>query len=165
MKIVLTSIFASAMLLVSANASFATAFLQASSSEEQLATDTEPKVVTMSTTDLANGITNRNGVATIYFDGAYFIVAAGQVGGKAPGSVRLWLNVNGKDVNNSNTEQVIPASSFTSVLVTQGVVMLKRDDKIEVRYSGSAPGLGLIVKKPNGEPVVPSVIFSVFKIN
>jgi hypothetical protein len=42
---------------------------------------------------------------------------------------------------------------------------LKREDKIEVRYSGSAPGLGLIVKKPNGEPVVPSVIFSVFKIN
>ena len=54
MKIALTSIFASAMLLASANASFATSFLQASSAEEQLATDIEPKVVTMSTTNLAN---------------------------------------------------------------------------------------------------------------
>jgi hypothetical protein len=42
---------------------------------------------------------------------------------------------------------------------------LRNGDTIEVVYSGSAPGLGLIVKKPEGEPVVPSIIFSAFKVH
>lgn len=165
MKTTLAAIFASAMLLASASGAFAASFLQASSTEEQLATNTKPKAVTMNTTDAADGITNKNGVATVDADGAYFIMAAAQVGGKAKGSVRLWIRVNGKDVDNSNTEQTISAPSFTAVLVSQGVAMLKKGDKIEMVYSGSAPGLGLIVKKPAGEPVVPSIIFSAFKVN
>ena len=166
MKIALTSIFASAMLLASASSSFAllASFLQASSAEEQLAKDTIPKVVTMKS-DAGGGLTNKNGVVTIRTDGAYFLMAAAQVGGKVAGSVRLWFRVNGKDVVNSNTEQVIPDASFTAVLVSQGVQMLRESDTVEVVYSGSAPGLGLIVKKPEGEPVVPSIIFSVFKVN
>jgi hypothetical protein len=164
MKIALTSIFAAAMLLASASGSFAASFMQASSNEEQLAKDTKPNVVRMML-DTGAGITNRSGVATIHIEGVYFLMAAAQVGGKAAGSVRLWFKVNGKDVVNSNTEQVIPDASFTAVLVSQGVLMLKDGDTVEVVYSGSAPGLGLIVKKPEGEPVVPSIIFSAFKVH
>ncbi|MDN5943529.1 MAG: hypothetical protein L0H94_16755, partial [Nitrospira sp.] len=120
-----------------------TSFLQASSIEEQLATDTNPKVV-KTKTDAGAGFSNNNGVVTVQNDGAYFWMAAAQVGGKAAGSVRLWIRVNGKNIVNSNTEQVIPAASYSAVLVSQGVEMLREGDTIEAVYSGSAPGLGLI---------------------
>lgn len=166
MKATLMAMLIAATLLASASSSFAelASFLQASNNEEQLAKDTNPNVVTMKT-DAGGGLTNKNGVVTVRADGAYFLMAAAQVGGKVAGSVRLWLRVNGKDVVNSNTEQVIPDASFTAVLVSQGVQLLRNGDTIETVYSGSAPGLGLIVKKPAGEPVVPSIIFSAFKVN
>ncbi|TKB89649.1 MAG: hypothetical protein E8D41_13710 [Nitrospira sp.] len=166
MKATLMAMLITATLLASASSSFAelASFLQASNNEEQLAKDTKPNVVTMKT-DAGGGLTNKNGVVSVRADGAYFLMAAAQVGGKVAGSVRLWFRVNGKDVANSNTEQVIPDASFTAVLVSQGVQLLRNGDTIEVVYSGSAPGLGLIVKKPEGEPVVPSIIFSAFKVN
>ncbi|HSL05514.1 MAG TPA: hypothetical protein VK901_18465 [Nitrospiraceae bacterium] len=164
MKTTLRAMLITATLLASASGSFAASFLQASSNEEQLAKDTKPNVVTMMT-DTGAGVTNKNGVVTIHIDGMYFWMAAAQVGGKAAGSVRLWIKVNGKNVANSNTEQVIPDASFTAVLVSQGVQMLRDGDTVEAVYSGSVPGLGLIVKKPEGEPLVPSIIFSAFKVN
>ena len=166
MKTTLMVMLITATLLASASSSFAelASFLQASNNEEQLAKDTKPNVVTMKT-DAGGGLNNRNGAVTVRADGAFFMMAAAQVGGKVAGSVRLWIRVNGKDVANSNTEQIIPDASFTAVLVSQGVLMLKDGDTVEVVYSGSAPGLGLIVKKPEGEPVVPSIIFSAFKVN
>jgi hypothetical protein len=166
MKSTLTAIFMSAMLAASASGALAaSAFLQASSINEQLATDTKPKTVIMDSTDAAaGGMANKDGVVTVAEDGAYFVVAAGQVGGKIKGSVRIWMRLNGKDVDNSNTEQAILDPAFTTVLVCQGVMELKKGDKVEVMYSGSAPGLGLIVKKPAGEPVVTSIIFSAFKL-
>ena len=166
MKTTLMAMLITATLLASASSSFAelASFLQASNNEEQLAKDTKPNVVTMKT-DAGGGLTNKNGVVTVHADGAYFLMAAAQVGGNVAGSVRLWIRVNGKDVANSNTEQMIPDASFTAVLVSQGVQMLRNGDTIEAVYSGSAPGLGLIVKKPEGEPVVPSIIFSAFKVN
>jgi len=77
----------------------------------------------------------------------------------------MWMRVNGKDVDNSNTEQLIADPSFTAVLVSQGVAELKRGDRVEVVFSGSEPGVGLVIKKPAGEPVVPSIIFSGWRID
>jgi hypothetical protein len=34
------------------------------------------------------------------------------------------------------------------------VAELKKGDKVTVVYSGSEPGVGLVVEKPAGEPVV-----------
>jgi 2-keto-4-pentenoate hydratase/2-oxohepta-3-ene-1,7-dioic acid hydratase in catechol pathway len=79
--------------------------------------------------------------------------------------VRLWMRVNGKDVDNSNTEQIITDPSFTAVLVSQGVAELKRGDKVTIVFSGSEPGVGLVIKKPAGEPVVPSLILSGWRID
>jgi hypothetical protein len=158
-------ILMSAALLASAGGACAASYLQASSTDEQLAADPKPKVVTMNSTDASKNIKQDKGVVTVNESGAFFLIAAAQVGGKAKGLVRLWMRVNGKDVDNSNTEQIIIDPSFTAVLVSQGVAELKRGDKITVVFSGSEPGVGLVVKKPAGEPVVPSVIFSGWRID
>jgi len=165
MKAFVVCLLACGALMMSLAPSRAGPFLQASSTEEQLATDAGPKVVTMNSTDAANGITNQNGVVSVAADGNYFVVAAAQVGGKSKGFVRMWMRINGKDVDNSNTEQMITETGFTTVLVCQGVVELKKGDKVEMAYSGSAPGLGLVIHKPPGEPLVTSMIFSAFKLD
>ena len=75
------------------------------------------------------------------------------------------MRINGKDVDNSNTEQLIADPAFTTVLVCQGLLELKKGDKVVSVYSGTVKGVGLVVKKPAGEPVVPSVILSAYKID
>ncbi len=165
MKATYSAIFVSAMLLASVGGASATSWIQASSTEEQLAADPKPKVVTMNSTDGAKNIKMEKGVVRVNENGAFFIIAAAQVGGKGKGLVRMWMRVNGKDVDNSNTEQLIADPSFTAVLVSQGVAELKRGDRVEVVFSGSEAGVGLVIKKPAGEPVVPSIIFSGWRID
>jgi hypothetical protein len=165
MKAILGALFATAMLLGSVSGASASSYLQASSTEEQLATDTKPKLVTMNSTDASKNIKQEKGVIRVNESGAFFVMAAAQVGGKTKGLVRMWMRINGKDVDNSNTEQFISDPAFTAVLVCQGVAEVKRGDRIEVFFSGSEPGIGLVVKKPTGEPVVPSVIFSGWRID
>jgi len=163
MKVVSRAIMLSAILLASAGSASATSWIQASSTEEQLASD-KPKVVTMNSTDGSKNIKQEKGVVRVNENGSFFLMAAAQIGGKGKGLVRMWMRVNGKDVDNSNTEQLIN-DGFTTVLVCQGVAELKRGDRIEVVFSGSDPGVGLVVKKPAGEPVVPSIIFSGWRID
>jgi hypothetical protein len=165
MKTIVSAIYMAAMLAASVGGASATSWIQASSTEEQVASDPKPKVVTMNSTDGAKNIKMDKGVVTVNEKGSYFLMAAAQVGGKTKGLVRMWMRVNGKDVDNSNTEQFIADASSTTVLVCQGVAELKRGDKIEVVYSGSESGVGLVVKKPAGEPVVPSIIFSGWRID
>jgi len=165
MKATFSALLVSAALGAWAGSASAAGFIQASSTDEQLAADPKPKVVTMNSTDAAKNIKHEKGVITVNESGAYFLIAAAQVGGKAKGLVRMWMRVNGKDVDNSNTEQIVTDPAFTAVLVCQGVAELKRGDKVTVVFSGSEPGVGLVVKKPQGEPVVPSMIFSGWKID
>ena len=165
MKAIVSAIFVSALFVTSVGGASATSYLQASSTEEQVAVDTKPKLVTMNSTDASKNIKQDKGVVRVNENGAFFVMAAAQVGGKSKGLVRMWMRVNGKDVDNSNTEQYISDPSFTAVLVCQGVAELKRGDRVEVVFSASEPGLGLVVKKPAGEPVVPSVIFSGWRID
>ena len=141
------------------------AFLQASSNQEQLAADTNPRVVTLNLTDAASGLTNQNGVVTIATDGTYFVLAAAQVGGKARGYVRMWMRVSGKDLASPDNEQVISGAGATALLLCQGVSELKKGDQLEMVYSGSAPGIGLVIHKPDSEPPVTSMIFSAFKLD
>src|SRR5258708_31063347 len=142
-------------------------YAQLSSSENQLGATT-PKVVTLNQDDALKGISNAKGTITFSEAGTYFVMAAAQVGSadsKGKGAVRLWMRQNGEDVSNSNTEQTITAG-FTAVLVCQGVTEIKAGDKLELAFSVSkgGEGLGLIASKPKGEPGVPSMIFSAFKV-
>jgi hypothetical protein len=50
-------------------------------------------------------------------------------------------------------------------LLCQGVSEFKKGDQVEMVYSGSAPGLGLVIHKPDGGPLVTSMIFSAFKLD
>jgi hypothetical protein len=167
MKARFTALLAAAMLLGSAYGASAALYLQASSTESQLATDAKGKPIAMNSTDASLGISQKNGVVDIAATGNYFIMAAIQVGGNgtATGKVAVWLRVNGKDVDNSNAEQSVLEPKFTAVLVSQGVNSLKKGDKVEVMYAGTTPGVGIVYSKPADQPAVPSIIFSLFKLD
>src|ERR1700674_1925663 len=167
MKATFKLIWMSAMLLASASGAFAAGgYIQASSEEDQIATDTKPNLVTMASTDAAKGIKNNKGVVILDQTGTYFTIVGVQVGSRGgTGLVRLWFQTNGKDVDNSNCEQMVADKDFTTVMISQGVGEYKKGDKVNAMFSGSAPGIGLVYKKPAGEPAVPSVIFSAWKID
>ncbi len=141
-------------------------YAQLSSSDTQT-TGAAGQVITLNQTDSAKNIENRNGVISIKKGGVYFVMAAGQAGGagaNSKGTVRLWMRQNGKDVDNSNTEQTIN-DGFTAVLVSQGVMECKAGDQVELLQSASGTGLGMAASTPPGEPVVPSMILSIFEID
>ena len=103
--------------------------------------------------------------------GVYFVVAAIQVGKDAEGSpgdyLDVWIKQNGKDVDNSGCRQVIHDAKYTTVLVCQGIAECKAGDTFNVAIAASAAGKGIGIKaiKPAGEPLIPSIIFSMYKIN
>ena len=102
--------------------------------------------------------------------GVYLCVAAIQVGkesGEAGDYLDVWIKQNGKDVDNSGCRQVIHDPKYTTVLVCQGIAECKAGDVFQVAIAASAAGKGIGIKaiKPAGEPVIPSIIFSMFKIN
>jgi hypothetical protein len=167
MKSTLSAIFTSAMLLASTGAFAAGGYLQASSEEDQIVSAAnKPQMVTMPSTDAAKGIKNNKGVVVLDQTGTYFTIVGVQVGSRGgTGLVRLWFQTNGKDVDNSNCEQMVPDKDYTTVMISQGVGEYKKGDKVNAMISGSAPGIGLVYKKPAGEPAVPSVIFSAWKID
>ena len=167
MKATFSAMFVSAMLLASTGAYAAGGYIQASSEMDQIvAAPNKPQLVTMNSTDAAKGLKNANGVVTLDQTGTYFTIVGVQVGSRGgTGLVRLWFQTNGKDADNSNCEQMVPTPDFTTVMISQGVGEYKKGDKINAMYSGSAPGIGLVYKKPAGEPAVPSVIFSAWKID
>src|ERR1700736_4761518 len=167
MKVTLSAIFTSVMLLASTSAFAAGGYIQASSEEDQMVKEVnKPQLVTMKSTDAAKGIKNNNGVVVLDQTGTYFTIVGVQVGSRGgTGLVRLWFQTNGKDADNSNCEQMVPTPDFTTVMISQGVGEFKKGDKVNAMYSGSAPGIGLVYKKPAGEPAVPSVIFSAWKID
>ena len=167
MKAFFGAMFGAAILLAPASGAFAAGgYIQASSEEDQIAKDTKPTKVTMNSTDAAKGLKNANGVVTLDQTGTYFTIVGVQVGSRGgTGLVRLWFQTNAKDADNSNCEQMVPTADFTTVMISQGVGEYKKGDKINAMISGSAAGIGLVYKKPAGEPAVPSVIFSAWKID
>jgi hypothetical protein len=73
MKAHIAAAWLSIMLVTWASAALAAAYLQASSTDEQFATDTKPKAITMNSTDASKGLTNQNDVVTAPEDGTYFV--------------------------------------------------------------------------------------------
>jgi hypothetical protein len=168
MKHALGAMSGAVIFAASASGAFAAGgYLQASSEEDQIVKEAnKPQFVTMASTDAAKGIKNNKGQVILDQTGTYFTIVGVQVGSRGgTGLVRLWFQTNGKDVDNSNCEQIVPTTEFTTVMISQGVGEYKKGDKVNAMISGSAPGIGLVYKKPAGEPAVPSVIFSAWKID
>lgn len=156
---------AAGLITLCCSTAMAATFTNLSSDDEQVAAAAnKPVAVTMSG-DATPGFSVAGSKVTFTGAGDYFVIAAAQVGGSTTGNVYLWTRVNGKDVPDSNSIQYISSPKFTAVLVSQGEMTFKAGDVLEVMYSASAPGLGLIVAKPPGIPTVPSMIFTAYKLN
>ena len=148
-------------------------YAQLSSPDSQMPTD-GPLIVKMTSNDALTGLvhstTDNTGEIKVPTAGAYFMVAAVQVGkdsGDAGDYVDVWIKQDGKDVDNSGCRQVIHDPKFTTVMVCQGVAECKAGDTFNVAISASSPGKGIGIKviKPANEPLIPSIIFSMYKIN
>ena len=128
-----------------------------------------PEVVQIDITDAADGIAMADNKITVSEAGPYLVVAAPQVGreGAGPlGCFDLWLRVNGSDVANSNVQLCQDAGSMAKdVIVSQGIVPLAAGDVLEVMMSANNPEAEMCIEaiQPAGEPLVPSIIFSMIK--
>jgi len=149
-------------------------YAQLSSPDNQDPKGPEPLLVQMTSNDALGGLEHSDKTKTadvvVKSAGVYFMVAAIQVGkdsGEAGDYLDVWMKQNGKDVDNSNCRQVIHDPKYTTVLVCQGIAECKAGDTFNVAISASSAGKGIGIKaiKPKGEPVVPSIIFSMYKIN
>ena len=149
-------------------------YAQLSSAVSQKPKDKTPLIVTMESNDALAGLThdekNKPANVVVKTPGVYFMVAAIQVGKDAPEAddyVDVWIKQNGKDVDNSGCRQAVKDPKFTTVLVCQGIAECKAGNVFNVAISANSPGkgLGITAIKPQGEPVIPSIIFSMYKIN
>ena len=159
------------ILLVFSSCSIAGDYLQASSSVTQTA-NTSPTTVLMDMVDANKGVTlDRDGSITVKTSGAYVIIAAPQVGRAGKGSYGcfdLWLRVNDEDVDNSNVQLCNDkGSKAKDVIVSQSILPLKAGDVVTLMMStdNTVSYLAIEAIKPAGEPLVPSIIFSMFMID
>ena len=165
MKKLISALF---VLLASVSMAKADQYLQASSTITQCP-GMAPELVQIDITDAANGIAMADNKITVSEAGPYLVVAAPQVGreGAGPlGCFDLWLRVNGSDVANSNVQLCQDAGSMAKdVIVSQGIVPLAAGDVLEVMMSANNPEADMCIEaiQPAGEPLVPSIIFSMIK--
>jgi len=76
------------------------------------------------------------------------------------------LRKNGTDIPNSNVRFVLNGNTHKDVIVNQTMMPFNRDDLINVMMSVEVAdeGLGIEAIHPTGEPLIPSIIFSMHKI-
>jgi hypothetical protein len=113
---------------------------------------------------------------TVVKAGAYFIIAAPQVGYSGSGvgffgrlfgqtatfTADYYVVVNGTPVSNSNV-RLSAVSDHKDVIVTQGVYLLAAGDEVEIYGAGTDSFSEFITEA--GEPDIPSVITTVFSVN
>jgi len=147
-------------------------YAQISSTEDQRPTVTTPVQIELNQNDSISGIehTAENpGTIRISDSGIYVLIAAPQVGrtsGTKARFVDFWLRKNGTDIQNSNVRVVIGENSSKDVIVNQSMMPFNSGDLINIMMSVEVPdeGLGIEAIHPTGEPLIPSIIFSMHKI-
>jgi hypothetical protein len=114
---------------------------------------------------------------TVVKAGAYFIIAAPQVGysgsgvgffGRLFGNVATYtadyyVVVNGTPVGNSNV-RLTATSEHKDVIVTQGVYILAAGDVIEI-FGAGTDSISEFIAGEGAEPAIPSIITTVFSVN
>jgi len=147
-------------------------YAQISSTEDQRPTVTTPVQIELNQNDSISGIehTAENpGTIKITDSGIYVLIAAPQVGrtsGTKARFVDFWLRKNGTDIQNSNVRMVIGENSNKDVIVNQSMMPFNSGDLINIMMSVEVAdeGLGIEAIHPTGEPLIPSIIFSMHKI-
>lgn len=129
---------------------------QLSSSETQLGA----QIITFDQVDSLAGMTYSPAVGvTVNNAGAYFVMAAPQViTGK--GCYNTWMTLNGFQVANSNVQYCSQGPNQTDVIISQGAGCFDQGDVINFEQSGT----GIEAIYPAGEPQVPSIIFTAFRV-
>jgi hypothetical protein len=148
------------------------AWVQASGSRTQvLKAATTPERVIIDNIDEASGIENLNdGEFKVAEGGAYFVMAAPQVGRKAEGplaNLRCWIAVNGSNIPNSDVLLDLESDEIKDVIVCQGIVPLTAGDVVTVMAETNSADAGVAleaIQPTPTEPLVPSIIFTMFKI-
>ncbi|CAF0723008.1 unnamed protein product [Adineta steineri] len=140
------------------------------SSKTQLG-NSDPQVVILDGVSAAVRIdtTTANEHGTIKYTeaGVYFLIVSTEVGSAegthASGEVHLWMRLNGKDMPNSNSVQTIRNGS-AAIVISQVVIKLKANDKVQLMLSTTNKELGVIVSKPKSEPGVVGMALSTFQL-
>lgn len=148
-----------------------TVWLQASSSISQLIeSENIPQPILIDNFDSGRGISLDpfSGSIKILESGRYFIIAAPQVGNTClnNSNFRCWFNVNGIPVANSNVLMQIN-NSEKDVIVTQGILDLENGDILQVMMASNTSqcvSIEVIDPPSLNEPIVPSIIFTMYKI-
>ncbi len=146
-------------------------YAQISSTEDQRPTVTTPVQITLNQNDSISGVEHsaeQPGTVRINESGIYVLIAAPQVGRtscKENRFVDFWLRKNGTDIANSNVRVVVGVKS-KDVIVNQTMMPFEAGDLINIMMSVEVPdeGLGIEAIHPTGEPLIPSIIFSMHKI-
>ena len=146
-------------------------YIQLSDSTNQAPGTTSPVLVTFNTLDEQEtfSFSPTSGTVTVPTSGVYFIMAGGQVGetSNANVNVDMWFRKNSVDIANSNVRNFLTETLDTKVVVSQAAIRLAAGDTIKVYISVSltTAGAGLRVTNPSGEPRIPSIIFTMYKIS
>ncbi len=147
-------------------------YAQISSTEDQRPSTTTPTQITLNQNDSISGIEHsaeHPGTIRIQDSGIYVLIAAPQVGrtsGTQDRYVDFWLRKNGTDIANSNVRVVISGQGSKDVIINQTMLPFEAGDLINIMMSVEVPdeGLGIEAIHPTGEPLIPSIIFSMHKI-
>ena len=146
---------------------------QLSDSTNQRPVVTTPVEITFDTNDQLDGITHSESVdpadITIVTAGRYIIFAAPQVGrtsGNMDRDFDLWFRVNDVDVPNTNVRIVLDRTAAKDVIISQLYRTFAAGDKINVLMSISATGEGIGIEaiSPAGEPLIPSIIYTMHRV-
>jgi len=149
------------------------AFGQFSSCETQRPGSTDPIEIRISDQeDMFGGehtIDFVQGDIEIKQSGMYLIMAApqiGKTGGDQPRWMDFWLRVNNVDVPNSNVRSVLKDQQHKDVIVLQTLTRLNKGDTLNIMMSVEVAdeGLGIEAIQPPGEPLIPSIIFTMMQM-
>ena len=129
-----------------------------------------PQVVTLENVDaLSNLKVASHNKVIVKESGTYFIMASGRVGSIGLGlfgNVNMWLIRNGTKLACTCSSQSVVTPPSIYNITSQAVWPLKAGDSISIGISASSSALGLISNKADSKnPAVPSIIFTMFKID
>ena len=147
-------------------------YAQIISTKDQRPSTTEPVKIEMDQNDHISGIEHSLGSPAdiqIVEPGVYVIIAAPQVGrtsGNGPTHVDFWLRKNNQDIPNSNVRRSIMNDKDKDVVANQSMSAFKTGDIINVMMAveKTGEGLGIEAIKSKDRPLIPSIIFSMHKI-
>ena len=146
-------------------------FFQGSDHQSQIPLTTDPTEMIIHSEDNIQGINIINSTdIMIEQKGDYFIIMAPQAGRDSTGGVKyidFWFRINDVDLPNSNVKVTLANDAdATDVTISQHIISLEIGDKINLimAVESVGQGLGIYHSHPVGEPGIPSMIFSMYKI-